>query len=90
MPTVKETVLLIILFVLLLTSSLGVIYSKHLSRQGFAQLQTLQRERDALHVEWTQLLLEQGALATHARVDRIARDTLHMTLPLSKQVEVIR
>ncbi len=79
-----------LLVLLSVTSAVGVIYTKHISRQLFSKLQNLQQRRDALHIEWTQLLLEQGAWATHIRVDKIAREQLQMTMPQPNQVEVLR
>ncbi len=90
MLTVRDMVLFVSLFVFLIASAIGVIYSKHVSRQLFAELQKLQRERDDLHVEWTQLLLEQGTWASPARIEQMARAERHMTMPGPKQIEVIR
>jgi cell division protein FtsL len=73
-----------------LASSLSVIYAKHLSRQYFSELQALQKKRDDLHVEWSQLLLEQGTWATDVRVERVAREHLHMVVPAPESVKVIR
>lgn len=78
------------LSVLIFVSSMGVIYSKHVSRQLFAQLQSLQSKRDELHVEWSQLLLEQGTWATDVRVERVAREHLNMVVPAPDTVVVLR
>lgn len=82
--------MLLMLVSLNLASSLGVIYTKHLSRHYFAKLQTLQAARDDLHVEWSQLLLEQGTWATDVRVERVAREHLAMHVPNPEQVKVFR
>ena len=78
------------LSLLIFASSMGVIYSKHTSRQLFAQLQSLQNMRDELHVEWSQLLLEQGTWATDVRVERVAREHLNMMVPSPDKVVVLR
>ncbi|MBI2791706.1 MAG: cell division protein FtsL [Gammaproteobacteria bacterium] len=70
-------------------SAIGVVYNKHQSRQLFAQLQRLQHEVESLQVEWGQLLLEQGTWSSDARVERIARERLHMKLPEPNEVMVI-
>jgi len=80
----------LVLSMLIFLSSMGVIYSKHVSRQLFAQLQSLQNKRDALHVEWSQLLLEQGTWATDLRVERVAREHLNMLVPSPDTVVVLR
>jgi cell division protein FtsL len=75
---------------LVFISALGVVYHKHLSRQLFTQLQAQQQEIDALQIEWSQLLLEQGTWVSDARVERIAREHLQMVLPEPNEVKVIR
>lgn len=82
----------VVVFILLLAvvgSAIGVTYSKHRSRRLFAQLQELQRERDRLNVEWGRLQLEQGAWATHGRIERIARERLNMKLPSQSDVVIL-
>ncbi len=81
---------LFFLGVLLLSAALGVVYTKYLNRHLHIQLETLQHERDNLHVEWTQLLLEQGTLASDLRVEKIAREKLKMIVPSSKEIVVIQ
>lgn len=80
----------IFLLLVVFITSILVIYYKHLSRQLFADLQALHKTRDALHVEWTQLLLEQGAWGSDARLEKIAREKLNMKLPASDAIVVIK
>ena len=79
-----------LLIFFILGSALSVIYTKHLSRQYFAELQSLQKNRDNLHMEWSQLLLEQGTWATDVRVERVARERLKMNMPNPDEIKVIR
>lgn len=62
-------------------SALAVVYVKHRGRMLFVELQGLERERDAMQVEWGQLQLEESTWATHDRIERIARDKLGLTMP---------
>lgn len=71
-------------------SALGVVYSKHESRQLFAASEELNRARDGLNAEWGMLQLEQGAWATHSRIERVARERLDMTLPGGGDVIILR
>lgn len=80
---------IVLSMIMIVISSVGVIYSKHVSRKLFTELQQLQQKGDELHVEWTQLLLEEGAWATYARVDRIARQRLQMKMPEPAKIKVI-
>lgn len=80
---------IVLLSTLVFMSAMAVVYYKHQSRQLFTQLQRLQHEVEALQVEWGQLLLEQGTFVSDARVERIARERLHMKLPEPNEVVVI-
>jgi cell division protein FtsL len=86
----KRTVEIWLLGALVLGSALGVVYSKHLYRSRHIQLQQLQNTRDKLHVEWTQLLLEQGTLGSDVQVEKIAREQLGMIMLSPKQMVVIK
>lgn len=81
--------LLALMIMLVFSSAISVIYAKHKTRQYFAELQNLQREAEDLHVEWSQLLVEQGTWASDARVEKVARQHLNMVLPLPQEVMVI-
>ncbi len=82
--------ILCLLAVLVGASAMGVIYSKHESRQLFYTLEELNRSRDALNAEWGMLQLEQGAWATHGRVERVARERLDMKTPDAGDVVILR
>lgn len=73
-----------------LVSSIAVVELRHNSRILFAELQALQTERDELNIEWGKLLLEEGAWAQHRRVEATARARLHMDVPGSERIVVIR
>lgn len=85
-----RTIGFLVLGLLVLGSSVGVVYIKHLNRKLHIELQQLQMTRDSLHVEWTQLLLEQSALGSDVRVERVAREQLGMVIPASSEVMVIK
>ena len=82
--------MLIGLAVAVFLSALGVVYSKHESRRLFVQLQKIQRDGDALNLEWGRLQLEQSTWATQGRIERIAREKLNMTRPKPEQVYIIQ
>lgn len=70
-----------VLWMLLLVSSVAVVWSKQQSRNQFVALQRLQKERDHLDTEWGQLRLEQSTWMTYGRIEKIAHDELHMSVP---------
>lgn len=82
--------LVIILAVLVLISSLGVVYAKHQSRKLFVELDLLKKHRDEMNVEWGQLQLEQSTLATHGRIEQAAKKRLKMVTPEYKDVLIVR
>lgn len=86
--TVRPAVALV-LVVVVVGSAVGVIYSKHKSRRLFIELQDLQQQRDQLNTEWGRLQLEQGAWATHGRIERIARERLEMRMPSQSDVVIL-
>jgi len=73
----------------LFASAIGVIYVSHLNRGAFDQWQKALAEEDQLNTEWGQLLLEQSALASHSRVERIAIHKLKMRVPAMNDVVLV-
>ncbi|MFP4137803.1 MAG: cell division protein FtsL [Halomonas sp.] len=71
-------------------SALAVIGVSHLTREQYARLQQLEREQQQLQTEWGQLLLEESAWSSPARIERLAVERLEMRLPGVDEVEVIR
>ena len=73
-----------------LASAIGAVYARHEARKLFVELQALERARDELNIDWGRLRIEQGMLATHARVERLATEKLGMHLPAASDVSVVR
>ena len=86
----KQKFAFMLLGTLVLCSAISVVYLKHIYRGRHIELQQLQIERDKLHAEWTQLLLEQGTWGSDLRVEKVAREKLGMIIPSSNQVVVIK
>ncbi|AUM00913.1 cell division protein FtsL [Zoogloeaceae bacteirum Par-f-2] len=74
---------------LVVASALGVVAAQHQARKLFAELEREQARARALEVEWGQLQLEQSTWAAHARIERMARETLGMRAPVSGQMIVV-
>ncbi len=83
------TLLVMALAAAVIGSALGVVYAKHTSRKLFVELQTLEKIRDEMEVEWGQLQLEQSTWGTHARVEGIARERLEMVMPPVESVVIV-
>ncbi|EEP94276.1 Cell division protein ftsL [Yersinia aldovae ATCC 35236] len=67
-----------ILLVAVLVSAVLVVTTAHRTRLLTAEREQLVLERDALDIEWRNLILEENALGDHSRVERIATDKLKM------------
>ena len=78
-----------VLWAAVLGSALGVVYAKHEARSRFYELQQLVKARDDLDIEWGQLQLEQSTWATHGRVERIAREEIHLFIPQATDLRIV-
>lgn len=89
-PPVLKAMGIFLLGGAMLVSAIAVIYVKHENRRSFVALQNLKKHRDEMVVYWGQLQLEQGAWATHGRVEQLARTRLGMVTPDSKSLVLIK
>ena len=80
----------LLLFLMILLSSASVILSTHYFRQTNIELERLMQQRDQLDVEWRHLVLEQGTLAEHSRVESLVKNELNMRRPRSKDEVLVR
>ncbi len=64
-----------------LLMALAVVRVKHENRLLTTQIERLRLEHDRLEMEWSQLQLEDAALAHHARIETLARNELGMSEP---------
>jgi len=82
-------VLLVFLWLSVIGSALGVIYSAHTARGAINQLTLLKREAQQLHVEWGQYLLEQSAWSAYSRIEQQAEEELHMRVPTGERLVMV-
>ena len=74
------------LAVAVVISGVWAIKTKHQARQLFVELESLNRERDRLQVDWGRWQLEESALGNHSLVESLARDRLLMARPQPEKV----
>jgi cell division protein FtsL len=79
----------LILLAVLTACALGLVTSQHKARKLFAELEREQERAKQLDVEWGQLQLEQSTWAMHARIEKIARERLRMSVPDAKRTQVV-
>jgi cell division protein FtsL len=73
-----------------LMSALSVVYVININRVTCGQMQQADQTAHRLQLQWGQLLLEQASLGTPARVERLAKEKLHMIFPAHDQTFVLR
>ena len=76
----------IFLAALIVACALGVVAAQHKARKLYSELEREQEHMRQLEVEWGQLQLEQSTWAAHSRVEKLAREKLQMTAPVSSGV----
>ena len=80
---------IVMLLVADIGSALAVIELTHMNRQLTISQDKLFQQRDALDMEWRNLLVEQRALSEHSRVEELAKQQLQMVRPLGQQDIVV-
>ena len=79
----------LLLTLALIACALSLVTSRHEARRRFVELEREQAMARQLDVEYGQLELEQSTWAMPARIERVARDELHLQLPSASRVEVV-
>lgn len=79
-----------VLLMAIVISALSVVYVQAQNRILFSQLSSLQNIRNASHVEWGQLLLEESTWSTQARIQQIAEQQLGMVAPKQKNIVIVQ
>ncbi|UDG80749.1 Cell division protein FtsL [Candidatus Hartigia pinicola] len=62
----------------IIISAIFVVFTTHETRLLTAKQDKLYEEKDSLDIEWRNLILEENALFSHSRVDRVLADKLQM------------
>ncbi len=75
---------------ILLLTSLAVIYSKYYSRLIFIDIQKQEKALDQYEVEWGQLQLELTMLEEQNRLELVAKDELKLIMPLREKIIYIK
>ncbi|MDR6937008.1 cell division protein FtsL [Luteibacter sp. 3190] len=79
-----------ILLLAVIASAIGVVWTRHESRQLFIELSKLQAQKDDLGVEYGRLELEQATYAEPSRIDADARGKLGMFTPKPQDIQLVR
>lgn len=79
----------LLLFVVVVCA-LAVVTAQHRGRKLFQALEAEQERVRQLDIEFGQLQIEMSTWATHPRIEKIARERLHMELPPVMPVREVR
>jgi cell division protein FtsL len=79
----------VLLLVILVGCAISLVTSRHQARKLFVDLEREQARSRSLDIEFGQLQIEQSTWAMPARVEKVARDQLHMQLPDATRIEVM-
>ena len=80
----------VVLGVLVVVSAFAVVWSAHLNRQAFDQLQNELMRKNEIQEEWGQLLLQHSTLTAHKRVEKLAREQLDMEAPGKNRIIMVQ
>jgi len=79
----------VVLLLVLVGCALSLVTSRHQARRLFVELTREQAQARVYETEYGQLSLEQSTWGMPARIEKVARESLHMQLPASSRVEVV-
>ncbi|MBT9529343.1 MAG: cell division protein FtsL [Pseudomonas sp.] len=88
-PMPAGSVLLLLLFLAVLLSAIGVSYSAHWNRQLLNSLYAELSVRDKAQAEWGRLILEQSTWTAHNRIESMATERLQMRIPDAAEVQMV-
>lgn len=85
-----RTLLLAILVLGTIASAIAVTWARHLHRQAYIELSTLERGRDELNIEFGRLQLEQATWSEANRIEQVAGTRIGMKFPEDADIVVLR
>ena len=83
------SLLMLVLFIAVLVSAIGVAYSAHWNRQLLNELYGELSVRDKAQAEWGRLILEQSTWTAHSRIEALATDQLKMRIPNAADIRMV-
>ena len=79
----------LVLLAILVGCAVSLVSSRHQARKLFVDLEREQSRSRAYEVEYGQLQLEQSTWSMPARIEKIAREQLHLQVPGAGRVEIV-
>lgn len=88
-PLPSGSLLMLLLFLVVLVSAIGVSYSAHWNRLLLNELYAELSVRDKAQAEWGRLILEQSTWTAHNRIETLASERLGMRIPDAAEVRMV-
>ena len=85
-----RALVLLVLVLGVIASAIGVVWARHLHRQAYIELSTLERGRDELNIEFGRLQLEQATWSEANRIEQVAGTRIGMKFPEDADIVVLR
>ena len=85
-----RTLVLLVLVLGVIASAIGVVWARHVHRQAYIELSTLERGRDELNIEFGRLQLEQATWSEANRIEQVAGTRIGMKFPEDADIVVLR
>ena len=86
----SQILVLFLVLIAVVSSALGVVYTRHQSRLLAVELSALEARQDNGLAEWSRLQIEQGWMADASHIETRARGELKMQQPTETQILVVR
>jgi cell division protein FtsL len=88
-PLPSGSLLMLLLFLVVLVSAIGVTFSAHWNRLLLNELYAELSVRDKAQAEWGRLILEQSTWTAHNRIETLASERLGMRIPDAAEVRMV-
>jgi cell division protein FtsL len=85
-----RTLVLLVLVLGTIASAIAVTWARHLHRQAYIELSTLERGRDELNIEFGRLQLEQATWSEANRIEQVAGTRIGMKFPEDADIVVLQ
>jgi len=84
------SVLFLVLFLVVFINAIAVVSVKQQSRELYTSIRSLQKQQDALSINWSRLQIQNSTLTNAAYVEKVARQQLGMQSVSHPQYVVLR
>ena len=85
-----RSLILLVLVLGTIASAIAVTWARHLHRQAYIELSTLERARDELNIEFGRLQIEQATWSEANRIEQVAGTRIGMKFPEDADIVVLR